>query len=107
MRGAKVTSCDEVRIFMLSFMFINLTETLVIKVKMDRIDGWLEKRGEVNTAWKKRWFSGGPDGIIYYYATQSDKKEAGSINLVGLQYCWDLPDAGTCLDLRRFLASHP
>jgi hypothetical protein len=75
--------------------------------RMDRIDGWLEKRGEVNTAWKKRWFSGGPDGIIYYYATQSDKKEAGSINLVGLQYCWDLPDAGTCLDLRRFLASHP
>jgi hypothetical protein len=60
-----------------------------------RIEGWLEKRGEINTAWKKRWFVGGPEGTVSYMKSQQDKKSKGIIELAGLQVCWDLPDAGT------------
>ena len=67
----------------------------------ERIDGWLEKRGEINTAWKKRWFVGGPEGTVSYMKSQQDKKSKGIIELAGLQVCWDLPDAGTRIVPRR------
>ena len=35
------------------------------------MEGWLDKRGRLNTAWRRRRFVLRADGFLHYYATKN------------------------------------
>ena len=35
------------------------------------LEGWLDKRGRLNTAWRRRHFVLRADGFLHYYATKN------------------------------------
>jgi hypothetical protein len=45
-----------------------------------QFSGFLEKRGQLNTAWKKRWCII-RDDKLYYYKSKENNKPAGVISL--------------------------
>eukprot|EP00051_Salpingoeca_urceolata_P023187 m.390154 g.390154 ORF g.390154 m.390154 type:complete len:416 (+) comp20074_c7_seq1:137-1384(+) len=56
-------------------------------------EGWLEKKGDVNTGWKRRWFELRQDELVYR-KKQSDVSPAGSIPLIGSTARLCRPQAG-------------
>lgn len=60
------------------------------------LDGWLNKRGEVNKSWQRRWFVL-KGNLLFYFEKRSDKEPLGVIVLEGCtielaedgeQYCF-------------------
>lgn len=62
------------------------------------LDGWLNKRGEVNKSWQKRWFVL-KGNLLFYFEKRGDKEPLGVIILEGCtielaedgeQYCFKI-----------------